>query len=278
MLKRLLLTVFCATTSLVAQCSSQSGHTMQYYGGHVPNGTTYLQAIYYGTWGTTELGGGNPWTYGSGLENVVTDAANTIAGTAAWGDASGQYCDGGGTPTAFGDIHGGGISIDSGSQGTGSISNALGAVFYALDNARLSYSSSNLYVVFLGPNVTTSELTGACGKHGLSQYNGQPLHFALIAYPGTGSCGVWSLSTPNYHIHDQILMQLFHEVVEDITNSDGNGWHSSTGQEVEDACAFNLGSNGTQNYLGQWYSFTSSNTGLTYPIQAPWKNSTGTCY
>eukprot|EP00884_Botryococcus_braunii_P008303 jgi/Botrbrau1/17474/Bobra.0054s0061.1 len=257
---------------------------VQYHGGELLDGLQVF-AIYYGCWGqflcysnsatpallqdfVTGLSG-SPWL------NIVTTY------TDASGNALSNRVDYAGSTY----IHSGDPCFQGNSLDDDAIFNVVKCV---LDAKALRWDPKGWYVVLTSSDVT--ETSGFCSKycgwHAHDTWRGNNVRFGFVGSPlkCPNSCMKQQWFSPNTVSEaDGMVSILGHEIVETMTDPDGNAWYDDKGYENADKCAWNYGDvsiNGWSYYnvgplacaKGKACTDAAKNEGRYWLIQGNWVN------
>lgn len=221
---------------VVAQAIN-SGHGIEYHGGHVMTGVPKMYYIWYGNWS------------GSSAPTIITDFGNNISGSPYY------YIN-----TLYDDNFGGAVSgtvalagqtSDSYSQGTVlDLGRVYDVVTSAISQGRLPNDPNGVYFVLSSADVREVYLGKPGGKEFCTDYCGwhwfgNNIKFAFVGdgarCPST--CLANSGPGPNSNASaDGMVNVIAHELEETVTDPNADAWTNvSTGEENADKCAWTFG-------------------------------------
>ena len=258
---------------------SGGGTGIYYHGGPVLQSGTKVVSIY---WAGSAIYAGGPsaGSTGSGSQDgsLVGHFLRNLGGSQYFGINS-SYTDGSGRAIANSVSYTGFWANDNNApSGTQNVSDAnmVAMLQYGLDNQKISYDASTLYLIFTAGKVNLGGGFGtqycAYHYHGTVNVNGVPtniLYAAMpydYAYPGACTNGT---ASPNADPGaDGEVNTLAHEIEETTTDMMGSAWFDRRGYENADKCAWTWGTtynNGT--------GVANVNLGGNdFLIQQNWKN------
>lgn len=247
-----------------------SGHGINYHGGHVMTGTVHVYLIWYGDWSNNTA------------TTILSDLVPSLSFSPYY-DINTLYDDDFGGRVS-GAVTLAGSSVDAYSHGSALTDTGVRLVVNsAIGSGALPSDPNGVYFVLTSSDVTQGGSTTAfcsdyCGWHTHSTIADTDIKYAFVGDPSTqcpASCRVLTPSPNDNPGADAMANALSHELDEAVTDPDINAWNGGASQENADLCNSSFGT-----------TYTTSNGAVAnmklgsrdYRIQENWLNSgAGSC-
>ncbi|CAB4363529.1 MAG: hypothetical protein F2681_06175 [Actinobacteria bacterium] len=240
---------------------SAAQSVMKYYGGAVMTGHVNVYVVWYGNWPTA-----------SSRRKILTDFLQHVP-SPYW--AINQTYPNAAGKTVANDISLAGQTDDRYSVGARQLTDdqIASVVSKAVHSKVLPKDTHGVYLVLTSADVTKAGfLTQYCGWHSYDTIEGSTLKFSFIGDPSGPKVRLCSAAngSPNRDPGaDAMASTIAHELDEAVTDPTMRGWHTTTGEENADRCAWQFGA--VRSVAGQPTNMTLGSR--NYLIQANWVNS-----